>query len=120
DFVYSILDDDQGNFWFSCAQGLFRVSKTELREYAAGRNKKVVSVDYGVRDGMKTRACNVGDQPTAWKTTDGALMFCSMKGVVVVDPKRLYSITLIPPVQIEKVLINKQEQQISTDPQIPL
>jgi signal transduction histidine kinase/ligand-binding sensor domain-containing protein len=120
DFVYSILDDDEGNFWFSCAQGLFRVSKTELREYAAGTIKKVVSVDYGVRDGMKTRACNVGDQPTAWKTTDGALMFCSMKGVVVVDPKRLYSITLIPPVQIEKVLINKQEQQISTDPQIPL
>lgn len=120
DFVYSILDDDQGNFWFSCAQGLFRVSKAELRDFAAGKIKKVTSVDYGVRDGMKTRACNVGDQPTAWKTTDGALMFCSMKGVVVVDPKRLHSISLIPPVQIEKVLINKQEQLISADPQLPV
>jgi signal transduction histidine kinase/ligand-binding sensor domain-containing protein len=119
-FVYAILDDDKGNFWFSCAQGLFRVSKAELRDFAAGKIEKVVSVDYGVRDGMKTRACNVGDQPTAWKTTGGALMFCSLKGVVVVDPKRLYSSNLIPPVQIERVLINKQEQLISADPHIPL
>ena len=120
DFVYSILDDAQGNFWFSCAQGLFRVSKTELRDFAAGSIKKVTSVDYGVRDGMKTRACNVGDQPTAWKTNDGRLMFCSMKGVVVVDPRRLHSSSVIPPVQIEKVLINKQEQFISSDSQMPL
>ncbi len=119
-FVYAILDDGQGNFWFSCAQGLFRVSQAELRDFAAGRIKKVTSVDYGVRDGMKTRACNVGDQPTAWKTTDGSLMFCSMKGVVVVDPRRLYSSSLVPPVEIEKVLINKEEQRIGADSQLPL
>jgi signal transduction histidine kinase/ligand-binding sensor domain-containing protein len=119
-FVYSILDDGLGNFWFSCAQGLFKVSKAELRDFAAGRIKKVISVDYGVRDGMKTRACNVGDQPTAWKTTEGSLMFCSLKGVVVVDPRRLYSNSLIPPVQIEKVLINKQEQLAGKELQQPL
>ena len=119
-FVYSILDDAQGNFWFSCAQGLFRVSKAELRDFAAGRIKKVTSVDYGVRDGMKTRACNVGDQPTAWRTTDGKLLFCSMKGVVVVDPKRLSANNLMPPVQIEQVLINKQPQLPSAAPQLPL
>lgn len=120
DFVYAILDDGLGNFWFSCAQGLFRVSKAELRDFAAGRTKKVTSVDYGVRDGMKTRAYNVGDQPTAWKTTDGSLMFCSLKGVVVVDRRRLHSNTLIPPVQIERVVINKQEREINTASQVSL
>jgi ligand-binding sensor domain-containing protein/two-component sensor histidine kinase len=119
-FVYAILDDAKGNFWFSCAQGLFRVSKTELRDFAAGRIKRVTSIDYGVRDGMKTRACNVGDQPTAWKTTDGLLLFCTLKGVVIVDPKRLYASSLIPPVHIEKVFINKQEQQLSVDSQMAL
>ena len=119
-FVYSILDDAQGNFWFSCAQGLFRVAKAELRDFAAGKIKQVTSVDYGVRDGMKTRACNVGDQPTAWKKTDGSLLFCSLKGVVVVDPKRLTINDLIPPVQIEQVLINKQAQLVGSVPQIPL
>ena len=90
-FVYAMLDDGKGNFWFSCAQGLFRVSKAELRNFAEGRISKINSIDYGVRDGMKTRAYNIGNQPAAWKTIDGDLMFCSMKGVVVVDPDRLYS-----------------------------
>ena len=118
--VYSMLDDGRGNFWFSCAQGLFRVSKAELRDLADGRIPRVNSVDYGVRDGMKTRAYNIGDQPSAWKTTDGALMFCSLKGVVIVDPNRLNSSGLIPPVHIEKVLINKQQQQLTTEAQLPV
>ena len=119
-FVYSMLDDGKGNFWFSCAQGLFRVSKAELRDLADGRIAKVNSIDYGVRDGMKTRAYNVGNQPAAWKTKDGALMFCSMKGVVVVDPNRLYSNGLVPPVHIEKVVINKQQLQVTPDAQVPV
>jgi signal transduction histidine kinase len=69
---------------------------------------------------MKTRAYNVGNQPAAWKTNDGSLMFCSMKGVVVVDPKRLYSSGLVPPVHIEKVVINKQQLQIAPDTQLPV
>jgi len=117
-FVYAILDDQKDNFWFSCAQGLFRVSKADLRAVAEGRLSRVNSVNYGVRDGMKTRAYNVGDQPAAWKTTDGRLMFSSLKGVVVVDPNRLYSSGLIPPVHIEKVIINKQPQQLTAEPQL--
>ena len=119
-FVYSIVDDGRGNFWFSCAQGLFRVSKAELRDFADGKITRLNSVDYGVRDGMKTRACNVGDQPTAWKTTDGSLMFCSLKGVIVVDPNRLHSSGLIPPVHLERVVINKQQQQLTNVSQIPV
>jgi len=119
-FVYGMLDDGRGNFWFSCAQGLFRVSKTELKNMAEGRIQKVNPIDYGVRDGMKTRAFNIGNQPVAWKTDEGTLMFCSMKGVVVVDPNRLYSSGIIPPVHIEKIVINKQQLQVAPDAQLPV
>ncbi|HKE58408.1 MAG TPA: two-component regulator propeller domain-containing protein [Pyrinomonadaceae bacterium] len=119
-FVYSMLDDGRGNFWFSCAQGLFRVSKSELRDFADGKLLKLNSIDYGVRDGMKTRAYNVGNQPSAWKTNDGELMFCSMRGVVVVDPNRLYSSGLVPPVHIEKVVINKQQLPWDASAQLPV
>ena len=91
-----MLDDQRGNFWFSSAQGLFRVSKAELKEFAAGRLEKIMSVDYGVKDGMKTRAFNLGNQPAAWKARDGSLLFCSLKGVVVVAPagvKPAFSLT---------------------------
>jgi len=96
------------------------VSKTELRALAEGRISKVNSLDYGVRDGMRTRAYNVGNQPAAWKTNDGTLMFCSMKGVVVVDPTRLNSSTLVPPVHIEKVVINKQQLLLTNETQLPV
>jgi ligand-binding sensor domain-containing protein/two-component sensor histidine kinase len=119
DFVYSIVDDNRGNFWFSSAQGLFKVAKRELRGYAAGTVKKVVSVVYGERDGMKTRAGNLGNQPVALKTAGGQLLFTSMKGLVVVEPDRMLPNTFVPPVYIEKVILNKREQPPDQLAQLP-
>jgi len=118
-FVYSILDDGRGNFWFSCAQGLFRVAKSELRDYADGRIHKITSVGYGVRDGMKTRAFNVGNQPAAWKTADGVLMFSSLKGLVMLDPGRLTPSNFVPPVYIEGASINKSKLDLNGDIRVP-
>jgi signal transduction histidine kinase/ligand-binding sensor domain-containing protein len=119
-FVYSILDDGLGNFWFSSAQGIFKVSKSELADFADRRAKKVTSVSYGMRDGMKTRACNVGNQPVAWKTTDGLLLFSSLKGVVVVAPGRLTSSSYVPPVHIEGVTVNRRKQPLDREPSLPV
>ncbi len=120
DFVYSILDDGLGNFWFSSAQGIFKVGKAELADFADGRAKKVVSVSYGVRDGMKTRACNVGNQPIAWKTTGGLMLFSSLKGLVVVAPNRVTSSSYIPPVHIESVSVNRRPQPLDREPSLSL
>ncbi len=119
-FVYALLDDERGNFWFSCAAGLFRASKAELRDFAIGKLKKITSVDYGVRDGMMTRACNVGNQPAAWKATDGKLLFCTMKGVVIVDPESVSVSGPVAPIYIENVSINKQAQQPDGESRVPL
>ena len=119
DFVYAVIDDDRGNFWFSSAQGLFRVSKRELRGYASGAVKKIVSVAYGVKDGMQTLAGNLGNQPVACKTSSGDLLFATMKGLVVVQPGRIGTTTFVPPVYIDKVIINKQEQPPNRYVRIP-
>ncbi len=120
DFVYSILDDGLGNFWFSSAQGLFKTSKAELADFANGRIRKITCVSYGVRDGMKTRACNVGNQPVAWKTSDGLMLFSSLKGVVVVAPNRLTSNSYIPPVHIESVAVNRRKQPLEHGASLPV
>jgi signal transduction histidine kinase/ligand-binding sensor domain-containing protein len=114
-FLYCILDDGRGNFWFSCAQGIFRVSKDELRAYAAGKIKKITLFDYGIKDGMKSRTGNPGNQPTAWKSADGMLLFCTLQGLVIADPARAATSEFIPPVYVENVLINKQAQPLSTE-----
>jgi signal transduction histidine kinase len=119
DFVYAVIDDDRGNFWFSSARGLFKVGKRELRGYAAGTVKKIVSVAYGVKDGMQTLAGNLGNQPVALKTSSGDLLFTTMKGVVVVQLDRPGANTFVPPVYIDKVIINKQEQAVNRYVQMP-
>ncbi|HEU4387608.1 MAG TPA: two-component regulator propeller domain-containing protein, partial [Blastocatellia bacterium] len=110
--VYSILDDGQGCFWFTGAQGLFTIKKVELTDLAEGKTKRVASVDFGVRDGMLTRAFNAGNQPAAWKAENGSLMFCSMKGIIVADPVSASPNVFVPPVYIESVAVNKEAQPL--------
>jgi ligand-binding sensor domain-containing protein len=118
-YVGGILEDGKGNFWFSCGQGIFRVSKADLNDFADGKIKAIASYAYGVRDGMKTTAFGAGNQPNAWRTGDGRLLFCSLKGLLVVDPEKVYSNEVLPPVLIEKVLINKHDQHLGRHAEIP-
>jgi len=119
-FVYSIVDDGAGNFWFSSAEGIFRVSKKELRAFARGELARVNSVAYDERDGMKTRAGNLGNQPAAWRTTGGQMLFSTMRGVVVVDPARLASDDFVPPVSIERAIVNGHEELLGDHARVPL
>ncbi|MGB7759689.1 MAG: two-component regulator propeller domain-containing protein [Bryobacteraceae bacterium] len=120
DLVYAIVDDGYGNFWFSSAQGIFRVSKRDLRGFAAGTVKKVVSLAFGERDGMKSRAGNVGNQPIALKTSGGQLLFTSMNGLVVVEPDKIFPNALVPPVYIENAILNKRERPLRQYVELPV
>lgn len=113
DTIWSILEDDLGNFWMSSNRGIFRVKKSELIEVAEGRLSSFTSQSYGVAEGMESSECNGGSQYSGWKTTDGKLLFACLTSVVVVDPNNLPRNALQPPVVIETVKINQQENVIS-------
>lgn len=117
-FVHGILDDGKGNFWFSGDQGIFRVSKADLNAFAEGKIRKISPISIGVKDGMKTTACVAGVQPTNCKTKEGQLLFCTLKGMVAIDPDRMFSNNLIPPVYIESVAINKKTRPLGRDARI--
>jgi ligand-binding sensor domain-containing protein/signal transduction histidine kinase len=117
--VYAILDDSLGNFWFTGASGIFKVNKADLRDFADGRVKTVRSTAYGEMDGMRSRACAVGNWPSAWRTADGGLLFCTMKGIVMVDPDHLSFNPLAPPVFIERVTINRKAQSVGSEASLP-
>jgi signal transduction histidine kinase/CheY-like chemotaxis protein/ligand-binding sensor domain-containing protein len=109
DTIWSILEDDLGNFWMSSNRGIFRAKKSELIEVAEGRLSRISSQSYGVADGMESSECNGGSQYSGWKTRDGKLLFACLKSVVVVDPNNLPRNPLQPPVVIESVKINQQD-----------
>jgi len=103
--VSRILEDDHGNLWMSCNRGIYRASRRELNEVADARASSVACIVYTVADGMKSNETNGGFQSAGYKAPDGRLWFPTVKGVVVIDPKKLNP--LPPPVAIEQVLVGQ-------------
>lgn len=106
DELFQILPDRYGYLWMSSNKGISRVSKWQLQEYADGRRTSIDSTVYGTSDGLKNKECNGGFQPAGWQTTDGRLLFPTMKGLAVIDPKQLESNAWPPTVIVERVAVD--------------
>ncbi|MCP5046096.1 MAG: hypothetical protein GY940_02920, partial [bacterium] len=106
--IHQILEDHDGNFWISCNKGIFSVPKKELLDFCRGKISQVRCAVYGREDGMKSRECNGGVQPAGWKTPDGNLWFPTMKGIVMVNPRSIKTNPVPPPVQIETIIVDRQ------------
>jgi signal transduction histidine kinase/ligand-binding sensor domain-containing protein len=106
--VFQILEDAGRDFWISCNQGIYRVRKQELNDYAEGRVKSIASIPYGKRDGMLNSECNGGAQPAGIKSGDGRLWFPTQGGVAIVDPNAVPVSPALPPVTVEQVLVGNQ------------
>lgn len=104
--VSQILEDPRGNFWMSCNRGIYRVSRRELNEFAAGERTTITSVAYGRSDGMFNVECNGGTSPAGIKARDGKLWFPTQDGVAVIDPEAVPTNSRPPPVVIESILVD--------------
>ncbi len=105
--VFQIFEDSRGNLWMSCNQGIYRVNKKQLNDFAAGKIRTVTSIPYGKRDGMRNIECNGGLAPAGSKTLDGRLWFPTQDGVAVIDPEKLATNTNPPLAVIESCLIDR-------------
>lgn len=110
DNVFQILPDDSGNLWMTSNRGIFRVSRRELDDVAAGRAQRVVCANYGPKDGLENLECNGGVQSPGCRTSDGRLWFPTQGGVAVVDPSAVHENRLPPPVVIESCLVAGREE----------
>jgi two-component sensor histidine kinase len=108
DVIYRILEDQQGNLWFSSNKGVFRVNKDELERVSKSEVSSVNAVFYGPADGTLTRECSGGGHPAGWKTADGRLWFATIRGIAVIDPANIPLNTVPPPTVIEQILIDNQ------------
>ena len=87
-FVYSIVEDDDGNLWMSCSKGVFRVQKQELKDFADG---KIAAVSLRrLRSPARIAQHGRHRRPstrTHTKPADGRLWFAMTAGLSVVDPR---------------------------------
>ncbi len=117
--VFQILEDAHGFFWISCNRGIYRVSKRELNEFAAGKRDRVTSVAYGKIDGLLDLECNGGIWPAGTKTRDGRLWFPTQDGAAVIDPNNILIDRQPPPVVIESSLLDRVPMPVTSPMRIP-
>jgi ligand-binding sensor domain-containing protein len=105
DLIWSTLDDGLGNFWMSSNRGIWRVSRQQLENRAAGLRRTIESVVYGEADGMRDRECNGAQDPAGWRARDGRLWFPTARGLVVIDPSHLHA-SKPPPALIASIHVD--------------
>lgn len=115
DVICHIADDGGGYFWISSHGGIFRVAKAELNRCADGLVEIVNCLSYGRGDGLPTLECSGGAQPAGCRTRDGRLWFATSRGLAVVNPQRVWTNPLPPPVWIEALLVNGQPVEMPAD-----
>jgi ligand-binding sensor domain-containing protein len=106
-FFYQIVEDGLGHLWMPYGRGIMRVSKQDLSDVAEGRRKAVATRTFGTESGIKNASMIVPNQPTAWRGRDGRLWFATAKGLTMVDPARVATNALPPPVEIEQVRLDE-------------
>jgi signal transduction histidine kinase/ligand-binding sensor domain-containing protein len=105
--VFCILEDNRGWFWMNSNQGIFRVRKQELNDFADGKAKSLTSIAYNKQDGMLNVEGNGGRQPAGIKARDGRLWFPTAQGIAVVNPEAVTTDQIPPPVLIEEIVIDR-------------
>ncbi len=110
--VFQILPDERGNFWMSSNQGIYRLARQQLNDFADGKITRIVSSIFGKSDGMLNTECNGGRSPAGIKTRDGKLWFPTQDGAAIINPASVSSNSLAPPVVIESVLIDNHPTEI--------
>jgi ligand-binding sensor domain-containing protein/AraC-like DNA-binding protein len=119
-FILSIYEDEHKNFWMSSHSGIFWVKRREISNFFEKKITQIQSIWYNESEGMASRQC-VGDgQPSVLKTTTGRLLYPTVKGVSILEPKFLIDYCTVPQIQMEYIFCGEDTIKIDdeTIPQI--
>jgi len=107
--VHCIREDKKGYFWITTNRGLFRVTKQELDNYAAGRPGQVYYYYIDKTWGFSTNEFNGRCTPCGIITRDGHFFFPSLDGLVGFDPDSLHIVLPDKPIFIDRVMADDKK-----------
>lgn len=111
--VFAIEEDERGNFWISSNQGIYRIKKKELNDFADGQINRISGTRYGKKDGMLNNECNGGRQPASVRDREGHFWFPTQNGIAVVDPDVEIFNPIAPSVVIESAIVERNSIDIN-------
>ena len=108
---FDIVEDNFGNFWMPFANGVMKVNKNQLNDYANGKIDKFDCAVFDKHDGIKS----LGFTPAghSLKTKIGKIWFPSFNGIEIIDPSNISYNSLPPPVHIEEFNVDNDTLDIT-------
>jgi signal transduction histidine kinase/ligand-binding sensor domain-containing protein/ActR/RegA family two-component response regulator len=112
--VMGIVEDARGRLWFTTNKGLYSVERKALAAFADGTGAAPPLHRFDRADGLRTNEFDGGGMGSSYRAADGTLWFPTIRGVLKVDPDRIRTNKLLPPVQIEQVRVDGKALDIGT------
>ncbi len=118
DNITNILDDGEA-LWLSTTRGICRISKQQLRDFAASRITRLEPLNYGVADGLRSAQSSPEIGSGASRHSDGSLWFATARGIAAYHPKWPARVKLAPPTYIMDMTADDRHFDCSAHPRIP-
>jgi signal transduction histidine kinase/ligand-binding sensor domain-containing protein len=118
DNISNVLDDGKA-LWLSTTRGICRVSKQQLRDFAAGRIRHLNPLNYGVADGLRSAQSSPEIGSGASRHSDGSLWFPTARGIAVYKPERPARAKKTSPIYITDMAADGRSFDLSARPRIP-
>ncbi|MBN2893183.1 MAG: SpoIIE family protein phosphatase [Bacteroidales bacterium] len=107
DSPFDILEDNNGFFWLTCSMGIMKISRQNLIDYYDGKTQLLDCILLDNNDGLIESECN--STAISIKSEDGKLWFPTLNGFAMIDPEKILVNDYIPPVYIDKILVDNKE-----------
>jgi len=104
-----MVESRNHDFWFSGRDGIYRVAAGDLKRAELHPDLPVDYTSYGPADGLDTRECSTG-QPNIAITPDDKLWVGTLKGLAMLDLRRLHKRVRKPAIFMEEVEVGKTKR----------
>jgi signal transduction histidine kinase/ligand-binding sensor domain-containing protein/ActR/RegA family two-component response regulator len=118
--MLQIVEDTHGTLWLATNRGLFAVARKELETLVARPGALVPQVrGYHIADGLRTSEFSGGNTHAGLRASDGTLWLPSIRGIVRVDPDRIRTNELPPPVVLDNVIVDGKALDLRSELRAP-
>lgn len=114
--VCYMLDDGRGALWLSTHHGIQRLSLDTLNLYLEGQAPSLTSTVYDRDDGLPVIEFTGGRQAAGCRTADGRLWFGSSRGLLSIDPSRILTNKIPPPLVLDQLVVDDEVVSVDGGP----
>jgi signal transduction histidine kinase/ligand-binding sensor domain-containing protein len=110
--VSGVVETADGDLWLNGADGVTRITASEVRRALADPRYRVSFERLDYRDGIDPPAPPIRPLPSAIVGTDGRLWFTSAGGVSWLNPREVRRNAVPPPVQLRSLMVGDDRRVV--------